>query len=180
MGAKAPPLPPGCKYHFYIVKHEDYKYQAMVIAVALQEIGFSVWLSQWQGQDGRDVDEPAMQQGIRESAALLLLITPGIFEIPRRWVTHTELKYAIDLRPDTCQHTAPDTCTHGKPIVAIKFGGADFSHKLKCGHPSIVCAGVSADFQPYARAMLEQSMYQTGPMIALIDQPNCAKSLIDT
>jgi hypothetical protein len=154
-GGRAPPLPDGCRYHFYLVKHERYKYQALAVATALRdELGFSVWLSQWEGQAGRDVDEPAMQRGIRESAAILLLVTPGIFEVDRKWCTHTELKYGIDLRPETCQGVAPGSCAHGKPLVAINFG-VKLGEKLPaCSHPSITCANVRADFQPYARAML--------------------------
>ena len=154
-GGRAPPLPHGCRYHFYLVKHERYKYEALTVAAALRdELGFSVWLSQWEGQAGRDVDEPAMQRGIRESAAILLLVTPGIFEVDRKWCTHTELKYGIDLRPETCQGVAPGSCAHGKPLVAINFG-VKLGEKLPaCSHPSITCANVRADFQPYARAML--------------------------
>ena len=50
-GGRAPPPPDGCRYHFYLVKHEKFKYQALAVAAALQdELGFSVWLSQWEGQ----------------------------------------------------------------------------------------------------------------------------------
>ena len=72
-GGKAPPLPKGCNYHFYIVKDEAHKYAAIVIAIALRNIGFKIWLSQWQAEASRDVDEHAMQRGIREAATILLI-----------------------------------------------------------------------------------------------------------
>ncbi len=104
---RAPPLPAGCAYHFYLVKHERYKYQAKDVAAALRDLGFKIWLSQWEGEAGRDVDEPAMQRGVRASAAILLLLTPGLFQAARVWCTHTELKYAVDLRPNTCRGPDP-------------------------------------------------------------------------
>ena len=55
--------------------------------------------------------------------------------IPRRWCTHTELKYAIDCAQ--IRHgIAPQTCTHGKPVVAIKLNGVDFRDKLSRDIPA--------------------------------------------
>ena len=68
-----------------------------MIGRALQDLGFEIWLSQFEQAAGRPVDEAGMQAGIRQSAMLLLILTPGIFKQERQWVTHTEVKYAIDL-----------------------------------------------------------------------------------
>ena len=71
-----PPLPEGCRWHFFISKHEKFgKLIAEVIARALQKLGFSVWLS----QDFMTPDEDAMRNGIRQSAVVLLVMTSGIF-----------------------------------------------------------------------------------------------------
>ena len=71
-----PPLPEGCRWHFFISKHEKFgKLIAEVIARALQKLGFSVWLS----QDFMTPDEDAMRNGIHQSAVVLLVMTSGIF-----------------------------------------------------------------------------------------------------
>ena len=68
-------------------------------------------------------------------------MTPGIFQRDRKWVTHTEVKYAID---------------QGKPVQLLskKF---DLDTKLTgpsgCGHLKECCEGVAEDFQHYARAL---------------------------
>ena len=49
-----------------------------------------MWLSQWQ----EDKDEAEMQRGVDQCDALVLIMTPGIFQKDRYWVTHTEVKYA--------------------------------------------------------------------------------------
>ena len=134
-----PPLPDGCDYHLYVVKHEEHKAKAENIATALRDVcGFKVWLSQWQGLHKKDVNKDAMQKGIRKSAAILLLFTPGIFQMARVWCTHTELMHAMDL---------------GKPIIAIMWGKVNLKRNLRCLHAPECCLGVRADFQPYARVI---------------------------
>ena len=138
-----PPLPAGCDYHLFLSKHEGLaKADAEVIGRVLRdELGLSVWLSQFEGALGRPVDEAGMQAGVRSSAMVLLILTPGIFRRERRWVTHTEVKYAIDL---------------GKPVQLLGKG-FDLDTKLagagRCGHLKECCEGVAEDFQPYARAL---------------------------
>lgn len=42
------------------------------------------------------VDKAGMLYGIEHSAVVLLIMTTGIFQEERHWVTHVELKTAID------------------------------------------------------------------------------------
>ena len=73
---------------------------------------------------------------------VLVILTPGIFKRERNWVTHTEVKYAIDM---------------GKPVQLLSKG-FDLDTKLtapgRCGHLKECCEGVAEDFQPYARALI--------------------------
>ena len=68
-------------------------------------------------------------------------MTPGILKRERRWVPHTEVKYAIDF---------------GKPVQMLSKG-FDQDTKLtgpgRCGHLQECCEGVADDFQPYARSL---------------------------
>jgi len=48
---------------------------AVNIAEKLRAEGFALWLSQWQQEKGESIDEEEMQKGVRESAALILLLT---------------------------------------------------------------------------------------------------------
>jgi len=79
-----------------------------------------------------------MQKGVRESAALILLLTHDIFHKDRVWVWSQSMQYAIDL---------------GKPIICIRDGSFDFDSP-KCEglgdhiHLHETCDSVSADFQP--------------------------------
>ena len=82
-----------------------------------------------------------MQKGVDKCDALVLIMTPGIFDRERHWVTHTEIKYAID---------------SGKPIILID-GGFKFDKQSTCPkqHKCLKeFANTSEEFQPYARAML--------------------------
>ena len=65
-----PELPAGCDYHLFISKHEDLaKADAEVIERVLRdELGLSVWLSQFEQAAGEPVDEDGMQDGVRQSA----------------------------------------------------------------------------------------------------------------
>ena len=128
--------PPQKKYHFFISKHEDYKDRAENIANTLTNNGYIPWLSNWASKD-EDVDEENMQHAVDDSDAVLLLCSPGIFHKDRKWVTHTEIKYAIDL---------------GKPIILVD-GGIHFGPKAECGHSKECCVDVQKDFQPYARML---------------------------
>ena len=78
-----------------------------------------------------------MQHAVDDSDAVILLCSPGIFHKDRRWVTHTEIKYAIDL---------------GKPIILVD-DGVHFGPKAECGHSEECCVDVQSDYQPYARML---------------------------
>ena len=136
--------PHGCKYHFFVSKHEKYKFMAGDIAGALKGEGYTLWLSQWQQKKGESVDEEEMQQGVRESAALIVLLTHEIFHRDRVWVWGKEVQYAIDL---------------GKPIICIREHSFDFDSPKCTGlgehiHLHETCASVMPVFQPYARAII--------------------------
>ena len=125
--------PPKKKYHFFISKHEKYKDRAENIANTLKNHGYIPWLSNWEDE----VDAESMQHAVDDSDAVLLVCSPGIFHKDRSWVTHTEIKYAIDL---------------GKPIILVD-GGVHFGPKAECGHSKECCVDVQKDFQPYARML---------------------------
>jgi len=134
-----PPLPPGCKWHFFISKQEACgKELAEVIARTLQNVGFKVWLS----QDFQTPDEDAMREGVLQSAVVLLLMTHGIFRKERDWVTRVELLSAIAAK---------------KAIIGVNPGGTNgFDLDTKTIDPSCpdeCLAGVTDYFQPYARAI---------------------------
>lgn len=123
---------PSKEIKIFISKHEGKgKDRAENIARDLETRGYGTWLSQREPQ--KDVE--SMQKGVDECDVLLLVATPGIFKKDRSWVTHTEVKYAID---------------SGKAVVVVD-GGISYSNKLECGHISECCTDVSPDFQPYAR-----------------------------
>ena len=117
----------------FVSKHEAKgKWLAETVSTALKERGYGIWLSQQQAQ--KDVE--SMQQGVADCDVFLLIATPGIFHRDRDWVTHTELKYAID---------------SGKAVIVLD-GGVHYSNKLpECGHVVECCQDVRPDFQPYAR-----------------------------
>ena len=55
-------MPAGCDYHLFISKHEGgAKELAEVVGRVLRELGFEVWLSQFEAAAGKPVDEAAMQ-----------------------------------------------------------------------------------------------------------------------
>ena len=135
-----------CQYHFFVSKHEQY------IADKLRVQGFNVWLSQWQQEAGEDIDKEGMHRGIEQSAAVILLLTPGIFHRDQIYVTDYELQHAID---------------HGKPIIPIesfswnweKCGGFD-RHSGDEVHLRQTCDGVYPAFQPYARAITKEAIHK--------------------
>jgi len=133
-----------CKYNFFLSKHEEHKFMAKDIARELRGRGFLLWLSQDLAAEGEDIDREAMQKGVRESAALILLLSHGVYHRDRNWVTHAEVKYAIEL---------------GKPILCIghQFDITSKCHALGsgCVHPLECCENVAEDFQPYARAIYD-------------------------
>ena len=99
-----------------------------------------------------------MADGIRFSAAVLLLLSPGVFHADRQFVTHYELKPAID---------------SGKAVVCVKhhsFGNEvyqDKCHQLGSGervHIRETCLDgqVTAKFQPYARAIINRGVVPWG------------------
>ena len=136
--AKAARTSGGGRGNIFISKHEHLgKHIAENVARELQARGYEVWFSQWQ----RNRDEAEMQRGVDHCDALVVIMTPGIFEWARHWVTHTEVKYAID---------------SGKPIILID-GGFKFEKQSTCQneHPCLKeFANTREDFQPYARAMV--------------------------
>ena len=127
----------GAAKKIFISKHEAKgKHLAENIAIRLEQRGYSCWLSQWE----EDVDADSMQRGVDNADALLLVMTPGIFHKDREWVTHTEVKYAIDSK---------------KPILLVD-GGFRFEKMTDtCGHLKECCVDVRPDFQPYARALVK-------------------------
>ena len=63
----------------------------------MQDVGYKVWLSQFEVEAGRSVNVSAMQRGINDSEMIVVLLTPGVFHRDRIHVTHTEIKYAVDI-----------------------------------------------------------------------------------
>ena len=125
------------KVKVFVSKHEAKgKWLAESVSSALQERGYEIWLSQNQAQ--KDIE--SMLQGVADCDVLLLIATPGIFDKHREWVTHIELKSAIDL---------------GKAVIVVD-GGIHYSNKLsECGHVVECCQNVRPDFQPYARMIVK-------------------------
>ena len=79
---KIPELPPGCHLHSSISKDEKHKYMAEVLARELERLGFEVWLS----RDQDTVNEAGMKYSVEHSAAVVLVMSPGIFQ-DRYYVT---------------------------------------------------------------------------------------------
>jgi len=131
--------------------HAVYKDQALRIEDALLGLGYKVRLSELFTANGSPVNDGAVQEGINDSAALLLLLTHGIFHADLNMVWETEVKHAIDI---------------GKPVICI-CDNFDLSARFRtCDHFKEVCwpeghGGVAADmdlaFQPYARAIVAAS-----------------------
>merc|ERR1711998_741383 len=93
LGDLPPPLAPGCDYHLFFSKHERYgKETAEIVKMTLDSVGFTGWLSREQDA----VNEAGMRDGVTRSEVLFLVATHGIFAPERHWVTHVELKTAID------------------------------------------------------------------------------------
>jgi len=84
------PLPPGCKWHFFICKNEAPGAQAaMVIYHELRARGYKVWIS----NDVEGTNEDRMRQGVRGSAVFLMYLTKGIFARP--WCRDVETHEAV-------------------------------------------------------------------------------------
>ena len=118
-------------------KHEALgKETAEVVTRMLESLGFSVWLS----RDQADVDEAGMRFGVLHSMATLLIMTPGIFQEDRYWVTHVEVMTAIEAK---------------KPLICLGKG-FKFTPKVDVNgrkYSAECVVGVAEDFQPYARAI---------------------------
>ena len=56
-----PVLHKDLKYHFFISKHEKRKDIAIKIAESLRDVGFKVWISQFEARQGKVMDKNAMQ-----------------------------------------------------------------------------------------------------------------------
>ena len=122
-------------YNFFISKHEGKgRNTGLQIVDALADLGFTYWISQHQD----NADEDSIQQGIRDSEAIILVLTPGIFAPERRFVTNTEIKFAIDLK---------------KPIILVD-AGFKWEKLSPCMHLTECCENVAPEFQPYARALI--------------------------
>lgn len=134
------------KFHFFLSKHEKRKAIALQIASALNEAGFKVWISQHEATKGNSTDKPAMQQGVRESVSILLLLTQGIFHRDRAWVTKTEVSYGIE---------------NGSSLLCVRPVNHEsaFDFDTKCHqlvghvHPKECCQDVDEDFQSIAKAI---------------------------
>lgn len=91
------PLPEGCKYHFFICKHEKYGASgAMNIYYELEKRGYKVWISN--GVEGPNLT--TMQEAVRSSVCVLVFLTHGIFTRP--WCMHLELFEAMLLKKPVC------------------------------------------------------------------------------
>ena len=66
--------------------------------IGLTEMGFSVWESQLEKEQGRGVTPEDMQHGVQNAAVVVLLLTPGIFHAERHFVWKTEIKYALEIK----------------------------------------------------------------------------------
>jgi hypothetical protein len=149
---RIPLLQNGAEYHFFISKQDGTgphsgKNLAYTIGHALREVGFKVWLSQFEVEEGHSANVPAMQRGIEKSEMILLLLTPGIFHFDRVHVTHTELKYGIE--------------TLHKPVVLIDGQFNSVTKIPSCGHLKECCDNVRPDFQYIARALVASLTFET-------------------
>ena len=143
-----PPLPQGCDYHLFISKHAaTAKELSENIARELTELGLTIWLSQSEAERGEPIDAAGMKLGVEKSAMVLLIlpVTPGIFRRERKWMTHTEVKFAIDL---------------GKPIQLLAHGfnfhsKNDDIQPRSCSHLQECGQRVAADIQLCTRAMIK-------------------------
>ena len=76
-----PLLPPNCTHHFFISKDEKFKKDAILVAKWLVEMGFSVWESNLEKEQGRGVTPDDMQRGVQNAAVVILLLSPDIFHV---------------------------------------------------------------------------------------------------
>jgi len=143
---KVPSLPFGCTHHFFMSKDEKFKETSILIATWLIGLGFSVWESNLEKEQGRSLTPEAMQRGVQNAAVVILLLTPGIFHTERHFVWKTEIKYALE----ECH----------KPLMVLKlprfssekcnsiFATTVEMHHVEC------CDGTDQDYQPWIRAIL--------------------------
>ena len=75
-----PPLPHGFNHHFCILKDGNSSRESQVIELSeniagtLLELHFTVWLSQFEVEQGRPIDEAAMRNGIDKSTMVVLIL----------------------------------------------------------------------------------------------------------
>jgi len=164
---------------FFFSKHERYKAWAVDIANVLSQCGFKVWISQFQQKKGNDIDSEGMQQGVRVSECVLLLLTKGIFDRDRHWVTKTEVSFGVldcgkpllgvlppkarsqRKRKDSNEEIETSALLSKESLrgkasdyLSDMFDLDTKCHKLPgCVHPVACCCRVDPDFQPLARSI---------------------------
>jgi len=128
----------------------------------LSQCGFKVWISQFQQKKGNAIDSEGMQQGVRVSECVLLLLTKGIFHRDRHWVTKTEVSFGVlDCAKPLLGVLPPKLISQKKrkdsneEIETFDMFDLDTKcHKLPgCVHPVACCCRVDPDFQPLARSI---------------------------
>ncbi len=115
------PLPPGCKWHFFICKHDAAGAQsAMNICHELRARGYKVWIS-------NDIEGPnraRMREGVRESAVFLLYLTKRVFS--REWCRDVEMLEAVQ---------------HRKPFVLLRCKKGEYEFNLGSLEAELSSAG---------------------------------------
>jgi hypothetical protein len=146
----------------------------------LSQCGFKVWISQFQQKKGNDIDSEGMQQGVRVSECVLLLLTKGIFDRDRHWVTKTEVSFGVldcgkpllgvlppkprsqRKRKDSNEEIETSALLSKETLrgraasdyLSDMFDLDTKCHKLPgCVHPVACCCRVDPDFQPLARSI---------------------------
>jgi serine/threonine protein kinase len=128
------PLPPGCKWHFFICKHDAAGAQsAMNICHELRARGFKVWIS-------NDIEGPntaRMREGVRESAMFLLYLTKRVFS--REWCRDVEMLEAVQ---------------HRKPFVLLRCKKGE--HEFTLGNLEAELSYAGAAFRPVGELLFRQ------------------------
>ena len=120
---KTKPLPPGCKWHFFICKHEAGGAQsAMNIYHELRARGYKVWIS----NDVKGPNKARMREGVRKSAVFLLYLTKGVFS--RMWCRDVEMLEAV---------------RHRKPFVLLRCKKGEYEFKMDKREAELRVAGFS-------------------------------------
>eukprot|EP00946_MAST-07B_sp_MAST-7B-sp1_P002282 g2282.t1 len=150
-----PPLPKRCQFHFFISKHEKYKKDAWILGRWLESLGFKVWLSNFEKYEGREMATKDMQEGIRKSAVVIILLSKGVFHENRHYVWDKEINYAITRQ--------------NKPLIMLRLESfrdddnhkccSDWKRQHKAHHYIECCESVAEEFQPTARALLNSLTY---------------------